>query len=202
MHHRTGHLSSAGRALTTRAKAFLLALALLASPLALADGPNLWVEASVQRPQEGTGITETLAWIDGPIGGPIGWFVFAYQDSDGYREIYGGPTVKPLPWLELGVGIGRENEGNRHRRSAHFSADGEIGSISGYFENGASGPSHKLYLNYWLRNSLGIGLMEDHSGRGPRMVLRFSEKANLWGALLRQNADGSTRALAAVNYQF
>ncbi len=188
--------------MTTRIRTFLLALALLASPLALADGPNLWVEAGLQRPQEGNGIDEVLAWIDGPIGGPFGWFVFAYQDSDGYREIYGGPTIRPLPWLELGLGMGRENEGNRHRRSAHFSADGEIGSISGYFENGASGPSHKLYLNYWLRNSLGVGLMEDHSGRGPRVVFRIGEKANLWGALLRDKSDGTTKAVAAVNYQF
>lgn len=188
--------------MTTRTKAFLLALTILASPVALADGPNLWVETSVQRPQQGKGVTEVVAWVDGRITGPVGWFVFAYQDSDGYREIYGGPTIRPLPWLELGIGMGRENEGNRHRRSAHFSADGEIGSFSGYFENGASGPSHKLYLNYWLTKSLGLGLMEDSSGRGPRVVLPLGEKANLWGALLRDKSDGTTKAVAAVNYQF
>jgi hypothetical protein len=188
--------------MTARLKVFLMTLTLLASPLALADGPNLWVEAGVQRPQAGKAVNEVLAWIDGPIAGPVGWFVFAYQDSDGYREIYGGPTIRPLPWLELGVGMGRENEGNRHRRSAHFSADGDIGSISGYFENGASGPSHKLYLNYWLTKSLGLGLMDDDSGRGPRVVLPIGEKANLWGALLRDKLDGTTRAVAAVNHQF
>jgi len=188
--------------MTTRTKAFLLALALLASPPALADGPNLWVEAGVQHPQEGKAVNEVLAWVDGPIGGPVGWFLFAYEDSDGYREIYGGPTIRPLPWLELGIGMGRENEGNRHRRSAHFSADGEIGSFSGYFENGASGPSHKLYLNCWLTKSIGLGLIEDSSGRGPRVVVPLGEKANLWGALLRDKSDGTTRAVAAVNYQF
>ncbi|MBI5901168.1 MAG: hypothetical protein HZB40_18350 [Rhodocyclales bacterium] len=180
----------------------MLALAVLAAEAARADGPNLWIEASVQRPQAGKRITETLAWIDGPIAGPVGWFVFAYQDSDGYREIYGGPTIRPLPWLELGLGMGRENEGNRHRRSAHFSIDGEIGSFAGYFENGASGPAHKLYLNYWATHSLGIGLMEDFSGRGPRVVLRLGEKANLWGALLRDRADGATRGIAGLNCQF
>lgn len=188
--------------MTMRTRTFILALALLSPPLALADGPNLWFEASVQRPHEGKGINEVLAWVDGPIGDPFGWFVFAYQDSDGYREMYGGPTIRPLPWLELGVGTGMENEGNRHRHSAHFSADGEIGSVSGYFENGASGPSHKLYANYWLTNSLGLGLMDDHSGRGPRVVYRLGEKANLWGALLRDKSDGTTRAVAALNYQF
>lgn len=202
MHYRAGYLPAAGRAMTVRIKTLVLALTLLAPPLALADGLNLWVEAAVQRPREGKDINEALAWIDGPIGGPFGWFVFAYQDSDGYREVYGGPTIRPLPWLEFGIGIGRENEGNRHRRSAHFSADGEIGSVSGYFENDPSGPSHKLYLNYWLRNSLGIGRMEDHSGRGPRVVYRVGEKANIWGALLRDKSDGTTKAVAAVNYQF
>ena len=188
--------------MTIRTNTFLLALALLASPPAVADWPNLWVEAGVQRPQEGKAVNEVLAWVDGPIAGPVGWFVFAYQDSDGYREIYGGPTIRPLPWLELGIGMGRENEGNHHRRSAHFSADGEIGSFSGYFENGASGPSHKLYLNYWVTKSLGLGLMEDSSGHGPRVVVRLCEKANVWGALLRDRTEGTTKAVAAVNYQF
>ena len=188
--------------MTARPKAFLLALTLLASPLALADGPNLWVEAGVQRPQADQAVDEVLAWIDGPIAGPVGWFVFAYQDSDGYREIYVGPTIRPLPWLELGVGMGRENEGNRHRRSAHFSADGEIGSISGYFENGAAGPSHRLFLNYWLTKSLGLGLMDDDSGRGPRVVFPLGEKATIWGAVLRDQSDGTTKTIAAVNYQF
>ena len=188
--------------MSTLIKAYLLAMTLLASPFAVADGPNLWVEAGVQRPQTGKTVTDVLAWADGKIGGPFGYFVFAYQDSDGYREIYGGPTIRPLPWLELGIGVGRENEGNCRRRSAHFSADGEIGSISGYFENGASGPSHKLYLNYWLTKSLGLGLMDDSSSRGPRVVLPLGEKANVWGALLRDKSDGTTKAVAAVNYQF
>ncbi len=202
MHYRTRYLPSAGGEMRVWLKALLLVLMLFASPLALADGPNLWVEAGVQRPQESKGINEVLAWIDGRIAGPVGWFVFAYQDSDGYREIYGGPTIRPLPWLELGLGMGRENEGERHRRSWHFSADGEVGSFSGYFENGASGPSHKLYLNYWLFKSIGLGLMEDSSGRGPRVVFPLGEKANLWGALLRDKADGTSKAVVAVSYQF
>lgn len=183
-------------------RSFMLALTLLASPPALADGPNLWVEASVQHPEEGNGYTEGLAWIDGHIGGPLGWFVFAYLASDGYREIYGGPTVRPLPWLELGVGLGWENEGNHRRRSAHFSVDGEIGSISGYYEDGASGPSHKLYLNYWLTESVGVGLMDDDSGLGPRAVFRLGDKANIWGAVLRDRSSDETNAIVAVNYQF
>ena len=188
--------------MTTRFKTFLLALALLASPFSLADGPNLWVEAVAQHPQKDKNLAETLAWIDGSISGPVGYFVFGYMASDGYREIYGGPTIRPLPWLELGVGMGRENEGNRRRRSAYFSMDGDIGSFSGYFEDGASGPSHKVFLNYWAADSVGVGLMDDDTGRGPRVVLRLGEKTNLWGALLRDKSDGTTKAITAVNYQF
>lgn len=188
--------------MSTRIKAYLLTVTLLASPLALADGPNLWVEASAHRPQDGKGITEVLAWVDGSITGPIGYFLFAYQASDGYREMHGGPTIRPLPWLELGIGMGRENEGSHHCRSAHFSADGDIGSISGYFDNGASGPSHKLYLNCWLTKWVGLGLMDDRSGRGPRMVFRFGENANIWGTSLRDKSDGAIKSIAAVNYQF
>lgn len=180
----------------------MLALTLLSPPLALADGPNLWVEASAHRPEKEKSFTETLAWIGGNISGPVGYFMFVYLASDGYREIYGGPTIKPLPWLELGVGVGRETDGNHHRRSAHFSVDGEIGSISGYFEDGASGPAHKVFLNYWLTNSIGIGLMDEDAGRGPRLVFRLGEKANLWGAALRDRSTGETKSIVAVNYQF
>ncbi len=35
-----------------RLRTFLAALMLLTSPLALADGPNLWIETSVQRPRQ------------------------------------------------------------------------------------------------------------------------------------------------------
>lgn len=185
-----------------RIRTFVLALALLSSPPALADGPNLWVEAVAQRSQHGKGVTETLAWVDGNIRGPVGYFVFAYAASDGYREIYGGPTIRPVPWLELGIGLGRETDGNHRRRSAHFSADGEIGSISGYFENGASGPAHKVYLNYWLTRTLGIGLMDTDTGRGPRVVIPLGEKANIWGAVLRDRSTHETSSVFAVNYQF
>ncbi len=65
-----------------------------------------------------------------------------------------------------------------------------------------SGPAHKLYLNYWATHSLGIGLMEDYCRRGPRVVLRLGEKADLWEALLRDKADGTTRSIAGLNYQF
>jgi hypothetical protein len=188
--------------MTVRIATFVLALALLAPPHALADAPNLWVEVGAQRPEQGKGFSEALAWVDGHLGGPLGWFVFAYLASDGYREVYGGPTIRPLPWLELGVGVGWETDGNHHRRSAHFSMDGEIGSFSGYFEDGASGPSHKLYLNYWLTDTLGAGLMDDDSGLGPRVVFRLGEKANVWGALLRDRSRGENNAVVAVNYQF
>ncbi|MDZ4251061.1 MAG: hypothetical protein U1A72_00620 [Sulfuritalea sp.] len=104
--------------------------------------------------------------------------------------------------LELDIDMGRENESSRRCLTAHFSADGEIGSFSGYFENGASGPSHKLYVNYWATQSLGLGLMDDDSGRGPRVVLRLGEKANIWAAVLRDRVTGETKSIAAVNYQF
>jgi len=34
------------------------------------------------------------------------------------------------------------------------------------------------------------------------VVVPLGEKANLWGALLRDTSDGTTKAVAAVNYQF
>lgn len=193
---------SIGRRMVRRTRTLLVTPVLLASTFAVADVPNVWIEVGTRHLQKGKSVTEGLLWVDGPIRGPVGYFVFAYAGSDRYREIYGGPSIKALPWLELGMGLGRENEGNGRRRNAYFSADGEAGSISGYFENGASGPSHKVYLNYWVGRSFGLGMMDDTSGRGPRVVLRLGKNANLWGAILRERSDGSGRAVAAVNYQF
>lgn len=65
-----------------------------------------------------------------------------------------------------------------------------------------AGPSHKVYLNYWLTKSVGIGLMDEEAGRGPRVVYRLGEKANLWGAVLRDRSNGEAMSVMAVNYQF
>lgn len=53
-----------------------------------------------------------------------------------------------------------------------------------------------------MTKSPGLGLMDDDSGRGPRVLVPLGDKANLWGALLRDKPDGTTKAVAAVNYQF
>ena len=103
---------------------------ILLSPLAaLADDPNLWVEGQAQRRQKATDGTEVLVWIDRDIGGSFVYCLFADQASDACREMYGGPPVKPVPWLELGVGIRVKKDGNRRHHSAHFSVDGMSSGI-------------------------------------------------------------------------
>lgn len=57
-------------------------------------------------------------------------------------------------------------------------------------------------LNHWLTRSLALGLMDDDSGRGPRVVFHLGEKATIWGAVLRDRSNGATKSIAAVNYQF
>lgn len=44
--------------------------------------------------------------------------------------------------------------------------------------------------------------MDDDSGRGPRVVFRLGEKANLWSAVLRDKSNGAAKSIAAGNYQF
>ena len=181
----------------------LIVAQLFFPPIAVAEGLNFWIEGQVYRMQKEKGYTEVLAWIDGKISGPFGYFILAEAASNGYRQIYGGPSLKPASWLEFGVGIGEENVGNRRRRAAYFSADGEQLSLSGYFENGASGSFHKAYLNYKVTESIGIGVMDQTSvGFGPRVTYSITKNAAVWGAVLRDHATHATNFIFAMSARF
>ncbi len=181
----------------------LLATLFFFPVIALADGPNLWIEGQAYRMQKEKGFMEVLAWIDGKISGPFGYFVLAEAVSDGYRQIYGGPSFKLTSWLEIGVGLGEENVGNRNRRVAYFSAAGEQVSLSGYFESGASGPFHKVFLNYKATDSIRLGLMDQSSaGFGPRVASNITKNSEVWGAVLRDHTTRATNLIFAVNSQF
>ena len=54
--------------------------------------------------------------------GIFGFYVFAEQDSNGYRQIYAGPTWKPASWITFGVGAGREIMPNSTRYNGFFDA--------------------------------------------------------------------------------
>ena len=181
----------------------LLSTLFLSSVTAPAEGLNFWIEGQTYRLQKERGYSEVLAWVNGKISGPAGYFVLAEAASNGYRQIYGGPSLKPTSWLELGVGIGQENVGNRNRRAAYFSADGERLSLSGYFENGASGSFHKVFLTYKATEFIKVGLMDQTSiGFGPKVTYNITKNTAVWGAVLRDHATHATNFIFAVNSQF
>lgn len=136
----------------------------------------------------------------------FGLFVFVEQDSDGYEQYYLGPKWKPLEWLELGIGIGREtvpDEFTATRRAFFFNANWEKVGVSGSFENGGSGAWHKVTATYAFNKRFGAGLMDESSlGLGPRLEYNIKKNVQVWGALLRNPTTKEDVSVFAINFNF
>lgn len=151
-------------------------------------------------------VTSVLGWYQHDFTDSLGFYALVDKESDGYREWYVGPKWKPLDWLEVGIGIGRETipcVGNAIRRNAYFLADTEKFVVLGTFENGGSGPWHKVTVVYKLLDSINAGVMnESLLGTGPRVEYNITKKFQIWGAMLRDRGTGKSTGLLAVNYSF
>lgn len=136
----------------------------------------------------------------------FGLFVFVEQDSDGYEQYYLGPKWKPLEWLELGIGIGREtvpDEFTATRRAFFFNANWEKVGVSGSFENGGSGAWHKVTATYAFNKRFGAGLMDETAlGLGPRVEYNIKKNIQVWGALLRNPTTKEDVSVFAINFSF
>lgn len=167
------------------------------------SGLGFWVEAGVASGKNPSWIT---GYYEHSFTDSLGLYAVAEKESDGYQEFYVGPKWKPLDWLEVGVGIGRETipgAGNAVRRNAYFSIDREKFAIYGTFENGGSGPWHKVTAVYKVSETISAGLMNDTLyGTGPRLEYNITKKFQVWGAMLHDRDTGGNTSLFAVNYSF
>ncbi len=177
----------------------LMLCSFISIPVIAAD---FWVEPQVVHANGKNG-SQVNGGVSGSLGGSVGYYVFGQTLSDGYRLLYGGPTWKPLSWLEVGVGIGRENTPDSMRRNAYFQADIEKFSAYGTFENGGSGPWHQVVLKYRINDSIGIGIMDQSFlGLGPQVEYSIKKGVKVWGAVLRDHDTGKTNSTLAVNFSF
>lgn len=174
----------------------------VAAPAMAAESDDLgfWFEAQAVS---GKNPSSILGYYGKDITDSLGLYVLAFQDSSGYREAYAGPTWKPLSWLQVGAGIGKENKPTSTRHNVFFDARWEKVSVYGTFENGGSGPWHKVTATYKISEKFGAGVMdESFIGRGPRLEYNIKKDVQVWGAFLHDRDTGKNTTVFAVNFSF
>lgn len=184
----------------------ILAVALLMPFVSQAadEDLGLWVEAQVPS----RGPSKILGWYEKDFSETVGMYVLTEAESDGYRQFYLGPRVKPLDWLTLGIGIGREtfhDEFSGTRKNAYVNAEFEKLSVWWIYETGPSGPWKKFTVTKEVSKNFGAGGMyETGLGYGPRVEYNLTrdKKTQIWGAVLYDNKTGDNTILFAVNHTF
>lgn len=143
-----------------------------------------WTEVQAQS----DGLAKTVLWYERGLTPSVGFFGLATTDTTRYAAAYAGPYWRPTEWLQLGVGIGRENQPNAMRRAVFYSIDTEKFYSFGTFENGGSGPWYRAHAIYRLNERWNIGvMMERDVGFGPRVEHYINKKNDtiVWVAALR-----------------
>lgn len=167
-----------------------------------AQAADFWLEGQATRTNSKSG-SSVLGSVDGDLNGTFGYYVFGLVSSDGYHEIYGGPKWKPTPWLEVGVGVGQETASTPNRRNAYFLIGNDKVSVYGTFENGGSGPWHKVTATYKATDTVGVGVIDQSFlGFGPRVEYNVTKNVTAWGAILRNRDTKETTSLLAINFSF
>lgn len=163
---------------------------------------NGWAEIQQVNTKENS-VTRLAGGLAGSITDTIGYYTFGLVQSDGYYQVYGGPTWKPFSFLEVGVGIGMEDAKPSLRKNAYFQFTGEKVSAFGTFENGGSGPYHKVVLNYRVAEQWGVGLADEKFlGRGPRVEYMVQKDVTLWWMILRDRDTNTTNTILGATLSF
>ncbi|HCR52496.1 TPA: hypothetical protein DIV48_02490 [Candidatus Kaiserbacteria bacterium] len=169
---------------------------------------GLWVEAR----EASRGPSEVIGWYERELSPSVGWFASAVALSDRYRNIYAGPYWKPTDWLQLGVGVGRENQPPSSMRSAFFSVETDRFHSFGVFESGGSGRWYRVHAVYDIGDRFSIGGMTERDiGIGPRVEYALTKNVSIWAAALRgsvprldeeEGTEKKSTVLFAVNFSF
>ena len=166
-----------------------------------------WTEVQAQS----DGMAEAVLWYEKDITSSVGFFGLATTDTSRYAATYAGPYWKPTEWLQLGVGIGRENQPNGVRRALFYSIDTEKFYSFGTVENGGSGPWYRAHAIYRLNERWGVGAMaEKDVGFGPRIEFNVNKNTILWTVALRgsvpnielETRERKTTLMLGVSFSF
>jgi hypothetical protein len=119
--------------------------------------------SSIELAQTGDLQTISLC-VQKPLNNKVGAFALSTQNKL-WGQTYAGLTYSPIPNIELGYGAGFEAGGDRTGGWIWAMKD----SFSGIyiFENGASGPWHKLVVKITITPKFNLGYTEkSYAGSG------------------------------------
>lgn len=185
---------------------------LFVSPARAAEAEDVpkpwWIEAQAVSGKNNA--SKIIGWYERDFTDSIGMYVLVEKESiDNYRQMYGGLTLKPFSWLQVGAGLGRETDSvglNSSRRNMFFDLNWKDVNVFGTFENGGSGKWRKVTATYAINEKFGIGVMEEtFLGDGARFEYNFKlekQDIQLWGAILRDKNTGTSTIIFAVNIAF
>jgi len=182
----------------------LMTLVFVSVPVMAADDEKdlgFWVEVKTQS----NGVAGAVGWYEKELTKNFGFYAAVIVETGKYREFYVGPYWKPTDWLQLGVAIGRESDQgtNSFRRNAFAQIDTEKVFALAIYENGGSGPWHRVHAVYHLNEKSSVGGMtERFLGHGPRAEYKIAKNVTVWSALLRNQTTKESTSLFAVNFSF
>lgn len=187
-------------------KLWSLVLIALVSLPAMADETEekelgFWIEGQVTSRSP----SRIQGWFQRELnGGPLGVFVSAARESDGYEQYFAGPSLKLNNWLKFGVGVGRESLAGEYagtRKGAWFEISSEKWNSFGIAEDGPSGKWHKLNASYALDERFAVGVHKEAGYRGgPLLEVNLRDGIQAWVAGSRKN--GETTLFIGVNASF
>ncbi len=99
-----------------------------------------------------------------------------FQVQEDYAQAYVGPTLSPMPWLQVGVGWGLEQADTPVRLGSFVWLGDARRYLLAIYENGGGGYWYHAEANTSIADWLGIGMgaMVEHLvGIGPRMELNM-----------------------------
>ena len=161
---------------------------------------GFWFEARMDSKKS----SELIGWYEYEFTDMFGIYgLVSLENEDRYRQGYAGLTMKPLPqalpWLQVGIGIGRErdSESSGVRRNLFVSVDSD--KVNGFatYENGMTGPWHRVHLVYHVTDSISVGAMQETNlGGAPRVEYHIKKNVTVWSAVFKD------RAVFAINVSF
>jgi len=152
--------------------------------------------------QKGQFSTQFQWWIQGNFNKSFGYFGWALV-SKGWSEIYPGIFWQPTSWLQLGAGLGIEQNQSKPRFGAFlWAGEGKVYFL-GFLEAWGSGLWYRAMAMYRLNQALQVGLMSQYNlGIGPKVEVAFYKPFSLWLAVLTMGQNPRTTAFAGIKLNF
>lgn len=162
-----------------REKRILLALTVLIAIITMAGTAQAATTLGVEKNLATGGISFDL-FGQSEISDQFGWFGYFLVTDGGYSEAYLGPTWAPISNLEIGLGYGIEAADDPGRFGGYVWTGKGKASLLCLYEDGGSGPWHRINLGYQVTPKLYLGVSDrSFYGKGALIWYKLDEKVNL-----------------------